>query len=136
MASIGGDITELTFNHPTIGSGTLFVKASEDSTFDLGGLRSNDDANGVDGGGNTIRQMNHVRWFVEVTASWDMNTRKDLEKVTAMAADPVEAEWTVSHINGVTYGGTGSPVGDLNGNGNTATFPLKISGGGVLKQIA
>ena len=36
MAVVGGDIVELTFNHPTLGSGIIFPKSAEDSTFDLG----------------------------------------------------------------------------------------------------
>jgi len=136
MAAIGGDITEVTWNHPTLGSGRLLIKASEDNTYDLGGLRGNDDANMVDGSGGNIRQLNRVRWSLDLTARWDMNTDQDLEKFTALAGDPVEAEWVVSHINGANYGGTGSPVGDIQGNGNSATFPAKISGGGTLKKIA
>jgi hypothetical protein len=135
MASVGGDITEITYNHPTIGSGRLFPKAAEDSTIDLGGFRGNDDANMVDGAGNDIRQLNRVRWSVESTIAWDMNTREDLENVSKMAEDPQSAEWTFAHINGTVYKGTGAPVGDMQGNGNAATFTLKVSGGGRLKKI-
>jgi hypothetical protein len=67
--AIGGDILELTFNHPTIGSGVVFAKAGEDNTFDAGGLRTGDDANMIDGGGNMIQQMNRVRWSFEATTS-------------------------------------------------------------------
>lgn len=132
---VGGDIIEITYNHPTLGSGTLFPKAAEDSTFDLGGFRSNDDANMVDGAGNAIDQMNRVRWSVESTIAWDMNTALTLEKLVALSSSPVPASWTFSHVNGSVYGGKGKPVGDLQGNGNAATFTLKLSGGGVLKKI-
>jgi len=135
MAAVGGDIVEITYNHPTLGSGTLFPKASEDSTYDLGGPRGNDDANMVTGNGQTIRQLNNVRWTFEVTLAWDMNSKEDLEKLTKMAGDPDEADWTFSHINGTIYSGKGSPVGDIKGNGNTSTTPLKVSGGGKLKKI-
>ena len=60
MSVIGGDILEITFNHPTLGSGIIFPKAAEDSTFDLGGFRSNDDAAGVDGSGEMIDQSDRV----------------------------------------------------------------------------
>jgi hypothetical protein len=50
----GGDIIEITFNHPSIGSGTLFPKAGEDSTYNTGGFRSADDDNMIDGAGNMI----------------------------------------------------------------------------------
>lgn len=136
MPVVGGDITEIQFNHPTIGTGFLFPKASEDSMFDLGGFRTNDDSDNVDGSGRTIRKLNRTRWSFTVLVAWDMNVAKDLEKVMQMAGDPVEAVWTISHVNGSVYQGTGSPVGDYDGNGNAATFPLNVSGGGRLRKIA
>lgn len=135
MPAIGGDLLEITFNHPTLGTGIIYPKSNEDSTFDTGGFRSADDANMIDGSGEMIDQLNRVRWSLESTVAWDMNTREDLEKVVAMSGSPVPAEWTFSHVNGTVYGGTGKPVGDLQGNGNAATFSLKISGGGILKKI-
>src|SRR5688572_7600879 len=133
--AVGGDIIEITYNHPTLGSGVIFPKAAEDSTFDLGGFRSNDDANMIDGSGAAIDQMNRVRWSLEATVAWDMNTDLTLEKLVALASSPVPASWTISHVNGSVYGGKGKPVGDLQGNGNAATFTLKISGGETLKKI-
>lgn len=133
--AVGGDITEITWNHPTLGSGVMYPKAGEDSTFDLGGFRANDDANSIDGGGNMIDQLNRVRWSLESTIAWDMNTDLTLEKIVALAGSPEQADWTISHVNGSVYGGKGKPVGDLQGAGNAATFALKISGGGKLKKI-
>lgn len=132
----GGDILEISFNHPTLGSGTIFPKSGEDSTLDPGGFRSNDDANGIAGNGAMIDQMNRVRWSLEATVAWDMNVAADLDKLKGLASSPVEAEFTIQHINGTIYGGKGKPVGDLKGNMNSATFPLKISGGGELSKIA
>ena len=133
--AVGGDIIEVTFNHPTLGSGTLFPKAAEDSTFDLGGIRGNDDANALEASGNTIRQLSMTRWSFESTYGWDMNNREDLEKLADLAGNPEEADWTFTSINGSVYGGKGAPVGDLQGNGNAATLSCKISGGGKLKKI-
>lgn len=130
----GGDIVEITYNHATVGSGVLFPKAAEDNTFDLGGFRSGDDMNMVDGGGNMLDQMNRARWSVEAVISNDMNTREEMEKVNALAASPLPATWTFSHINGTVYTGTGKPVGDLANNVNQSTFTLKVSGGGKLKK--
>lgn len=134
--AVGGDIVEVTFNHPSLGSGTIFPKSAEDSTFDLGGFRSNDDGNMIDGGGNMIDQMNRVRWSFETTVAWDANVDETLEKLVGLASSPDQADWTFTSINGTIYGGKGKPVGDLQGNGNSATFALKISGGGTLKKIA
>jgi hypothetical protein len=135
MAAIGGDILEVAYNHPTLGSGILFPKAGEDSTFDNGGFRNSDDANMIDGGGAAIYQMNRVRWSFECTVANDNNTREDLEKVVALAESTEETTWTVSHISGAVYKGKGKPVGDLQGNGNAATFTLKVSGSGKMAKI-
>ena len=131
----GGDIVEITYSHPTIGSGVLYPKSAEDSTFDTGGFRSEDDANMIDGGGNMIDKMNRVRWEFDGTISWDANVAEELEQLVALSSSPVLAMWTFASINGTVYQGKGKPVGDLKGNGNTAQVAIKISGGGALIQI-
>jgi hypothetical protein len=136
MPAIGGDILEVTYNHPTLGSGTFFPKAGEDSTFDPGGFRGDDDANGIDGGGRAIRKLNRARWSFEVMIANDMNTANDLKKIADLAASPVEADWTVAHVNGSVWRGNGNPVGDVNANGNAGTMNLKVSGGGTMKKIS
>lgn len=132
----GGDIIEITYNHDTLGSGVIYAKAAEDSTFDLGGFTSADDSNMVDGGGNMIDTINQKRWKFGVTVSWDMNSANELEKIQQLAQSPVQADWTITSINGTVWGGKGKPVGDYEGNGNAATFPLLLSGGGKLKKIS
>jgi len=132
----GGDILEITYNHPTLGSGVIFAKSNEDSTFDTGGYRSADDANMVDGGGNMIDQMNQVRWKFGCTASWDQNTNNELDVISELAGNALQAEYTISVINGTVWGGTGKPVGDYEANANQSTFALLLSGGGKLKKIS
>lgn len=132
----GGDIIEITYNHPTLGDGTIFAKSNEDSTFDLGGFRSNDDAEMVDGAGVMIDQINRKRWKFSVVVSWDMNSANELEKIVDLAGSPVQADWTISSINGTVWGAQGKPVGDYEGNGNNPTFTLTISGGGKMKKIS
>ncbi len=135
MASVGGDIVEITYNHPTLGQGSFFPKAAEDSEYNLGGLRADDDANGLSGDGGIIVKLNRTRWHFMVKVAWDANNREDLEKAVALAGSPVLAQYTFSHVNGTVYEGSGLPVGDLIGNANSATFDLKISGSGkLLKQ--
>lgn len=132
----GGDIIEITYNHPTLGSGTIFAKSNEDSTFDLGGFRSNDDSEMIDGSGAMIDQINQKRWKFAVVVSWDMNANNELDKIVQLAGSPVQADWTFSSINGTVWGGTGKPVGDYEGNGNNPTFTLTVAGGGKLKKIS
>jgi len=133
--AVSGDITEVTCNHPDLGSFVFSPKANESSKYDLGGLVSNDDENGVDGSGAMIDQMNNTRWSFEVPVSWDPNNRQELESVSALQSSPKPGDWTFTHINGTVYNGLGKPVGKHTADGNTGTFTLKVSGGGKLKQI-
>ncbi len=130
----GGDIVEVTYNHPTLGSGVLLPKAGEDSTYDLGGIRSSDDAQMIDGGGRIMDQLNRARWSFEVVISAGVGDNTQ-EIVTALAGSPETADWTITNINGRVYAGNGKPVGDLTVNGNTSQMTLKLSGGGVLKVL-
>ena len=132
----GGDILEISYKHPTLGSGVLFPKSSEDGTLDPGGYRSNDDANGITGDGQNIRQINRVRWSFESTVGWDMALQDEVDQMRKLAASPVDADWTFTHINGTIWGGKGAPVGDIQGNTNTAQMSIKISGGGQLTKIS
>lgn len=135
MGAVGGDIVEASWSHPTLGAGTVYPKSSEDSSFDLGGFRSDDDTALIDGSGEMIDKMNRKRWVAEMIVAWDNNVRQELEKISALAASPVPATWTISHVSGAVYKGKGKPVGDYAGNGNTAQFPLKVQGGSILKKI-
>lgn len=133
--AIGGDLIEATYNNPVLGTGVFFFKGSEDGTFNLGGLTTQDDSSMVDGAGSPIRIMNNKMWSAEGTVSWDMITNKELEKLQALSAEPTSSDWTFSHANGVIYSGKGFPVGDIAGNTGQATFPIKIAGGGKLAQV-
>ncbi len=130
----GGDILEITWNNPNQGSGVCFAKAAEDGTFNLGGVRANDDMNGIAGSGEVITTLNRQRWSIDTTIAWDMQVAGTLEKLSALAGDPAETDFTISIINGAIYSGKGRPVGDLAGSSNTSTFPLKLSGGGILQK--
>ncbi len=136
MGAVGGDITQISFTHPTIPGATFFPKANEESTYDLGGVRTDDDASGVDGAGNIIRKMTHMRWFWEGTLAGDMNTRKDLESLTALAASTADATFKVAHINGAVYQGKGTVVGDVQQNGLNATIKIKFAGGQQMVKIS
>jgi hypothetical protein len=135
MAAVGGPFIEITYNHPVLGTGALYPKGDEDSEFDLGGVRTEDDDNGVDASGEMIKTMTPKRWSVEATVSNDMNTRQEMEKLVALAGEPADADWTFTHINGTIYGGKGAVVGDLKGAARAATISFKVQGGGKMKQL-
>ena len=135
MSYVGGDIIEITYQHPVVGSGTLFCKGSEDGTLDPGGYRSADDAAMITGDGVKIRQINRAAWSFECPPiAWDMTDKDELAKLSALAGSPVEANWTITSISGAIWAGKGNPVGDIQGNTNTSQIPLKLSGSGILEK--
>lgn len=126
--AVGGDIIEVTVNHPVLGSRVFFPKANEGNTYDTGGIRTEDDADSVAGGGEMIWKKNRKAGFFEVVLANDQNTREDAAFIAQLAAEPAEGDWTFSIINGTVYGGKGIPVGDIQPNINDATFTLKVLG--------
>lgn len=137
MAHIAGDITEITFNHPTLGNGVFYPKTGEGATIDKGGIRTADDAANRAANGQAIYVKNQVNWMLEVACKCDIkNTPNDLEVYTALCESNEEADWTTTHISGAVYGGKGMPVGDAQTDAQAGTFTLKISGGGKLEKIA
>ena len=136
MAYVGGDIIEITYNHPVIGSGSLKCKAGEDGTLDRGGFRSADEAAMVTGDGQMIDQINRVRGSFECPPiAWDMTGTDEPDKIGQMAESPVLADWTITSISGAIFAGKGKPVGDLAANTNTAQMPLKIAFAGKVRKI-
>ena len=132
--AVNGDIREITYSHPTIGSGAFKTKSNESNTFDPGGFRTNDDANQVTSDGTMMQQKNRVLGFLEVVCENDMDVRLDVQKVQELSADSVQADWTFTMNNGSVYKGKGTPVGDIQADTNTGTFTLKVNGAGFEKQ--
>lgn len=132
---IGGDLFEAVCSHPTLGVFYFSPKSNESFTIDKGGLRSNDDANGITSKGQIIDQLNVVRWSVEGPLAVDFNSGNEIDGLAALAADPLPGVWTFSLISGAILKGVGKPVGDQNSDSNTAQQTLKVSGGGTLEII-
>ena len=135
MSNVGGDITEITFTHPTIGSGTFYAKSGEDAVVNYGGLRSADEVQNITGNGDNIDIMTNSRWRVEVVCAWSTTEREDSKVLNELAASTVPADWTFQHVSGAIYGAKGKPVGDLDGSLGNATFTLITSGGQKAKRI-
>lgn len=136
MAIIGGDWLQITVQHPTLGKHTFLPKSNETSTFDVGGITTNDDANQVTATRQGIWQMNMARGFLETVVANDMNEGQDVIFAKKLSGDPVDGTWTASHINGSIWGFTGRPVGDIQADMNAATFTLKVAFHGDPNKIA
>ena len=134
MGIVAGDILEIQWSHPKLGSGVWSPKSNEDSTTNTGGFRTNDDKSSVTGNGKMITQINNTLWSVECTIAWDQNIANEVEVVSKLAGDPEDTTFTITHINGTIWGGVGRPVGDVAGNMNTGVLPIKLAGGGKLEK--
>jgi hypothetical protein len=132
---VGGDILEIVCKHPELGEFRFQVKAGESFNIDAGGLRSNDDANMISGGGEFIDQINRVRWSMEGPVAVDPISGNEFENLPALAASPILGTWTVTHISGTVWKGQGKPVGDLVADTNTAQLPLKVAGKGRMEKL-
>jgi hypothetical protein len=65
-----------------------------------------------------------------------MVDQDELDILSQMAASPILADWTITSISGAIYGGKGKPVGDIQGNMNTAQATLKIAFSGEVKRLS
>jgi hypothetical protein len=129
MAAIGGDVAEITYNHPTLGTGNFQPIAGEDNTFQPGGLVNNDDAASITADGQIVVDKSRIRGSFEVVVVNDMNTREDLTRAKSLVADTAPAQWTISLINGTVWAGVGVIVGELDGSIKQSRFTLKIAAG-------
>lgn len=132
---VGGDITGITCNHPTLGSFNFAAKSNESYTIDPGGKRSNDDANSVTADGTMIDQVNAVRWSFEGPIMSDFISNQEVENFPALAESFDLATWTFTLISGTIYKGLGKPVGDFTIDTNTSQATTKIAGGGKLEKL-
>jgi hypothetical protein len=124
--NVGGDIIEITYNNPNVGSGVFFAVSNKDAELDLGGFRTNESKEGITGNGQLIRTIMNGRGKFTCDIAVDMNSRQDMENIAALAADLDETSWTISWINGITYGGSGFPVGQYQQNTKEATVKLTV----------
>lgn len=133
---LGGDITELSCSHPTLGDFRFAPKANESFTIDPGGIRNDDDSSNITGGGKMIQKKNRVLWSIEGPIAIDYINDTEHNAIPKLMESAEMGVWTLTHISGVIWKGTGIPVGDFNTDTNTAQGTLKISGDGKLEKIS
>lgn len=133
----GGDLLEITCNHPILGDFRFDPKGSEDTEVDFGGYMKQDADDSVTGAGTDIVIMNRKRWsVVSPPLAWEQNP-DTLQTLQSIQSNPEPATFTFTFIDGSVYKGTGHIYGDVKGNKNAATVnPLKFAGGGQLEDIA
>jgi hypothetical protein len=133
--AVGGDLLDVNWTHPTLGQGTFYFKAAEDSDLCIGGFESQDEDNNIDGSGTRIDILNRTVPYIKGTAVNDMDNGT-LEQIQLLAANPAPATYTFTWINGHVYKITGGkPVGKIENNVNAATFDLKIAGSNTAQKL-
>ena len=132
----GGDLKEITFNHPELGVFSFSTKSDESYEVDPGGFRSADDANMITGGGDNIRKINRVKWCVEGPLVFNFNgASQEMVNLPLIAENPIDGTWTFEHISGAIWKGNGSVVGDIKPDTNNSQATIKMSGGGRLERV-
>ncbi len=134
MAIYAGAFTEVTYNNPTAGSGTLNVMVDEDANVDYGGLRTDEEVK-LDSSNQAVYNMTPKPWKVDATFSNDFNGTGTAEQVNALAAALSETDFTFAFPSGSVYSGKGRIVGDISGSVK-GTVALVFSGGGKLAKQA
>lgn len=135
MSFIGGDIIELVAQNPVLGSFRFSPKANEAFTLNKGGLRTNDDNNGITGNGQAIRQLNRMRWSIDGPAAVDFLSGNGFDDLDKLASSPRDTTWTITLVSGQIYKAVGWPVGEMPVDTNTAQVTLKIQGSGQLEPL-
>lgn len=131
----GGDLIDMNWTHPTLGQGTFYAKANEDSSIFIGGFVSADEDNNIDGGGTRIDKLNRAVPYVKCTAVNDMSLGT-AEQIQALQSSPDPATYTFTWVNGHVYKLTGGKiVGAIEINVNESTFDLKIAGSNTLQKL-
>ena len=123
---IAGYFTEVFSQHSIVGNKKFDLKSGEDSETDRGGLRIVDDENNRTASGQLITQYENKQPYIQFTCAVDGDIEdycQDLIKET-----PSELPtWTLTHISGDVYVGTGTIVGDVKPNRNAGTLQLKVA---------
>lgn len=132
---LGGDITEISCSHPTLGDFRFSTKGDESYEVDFGGFRNDDDDSAITGNGKKIGKKTQTRWSFSGPLMVDMKNKVETNNIPKLAESDEDATWTFTHISGAIWKGEGEIVGELKIDTNTAQMPVKVSGGGKLEEI-
>lgn len=127
MAFSGGDLEQLTCNHPVLGQFTFDPYGGEDSTYTLGGNVSDDDDSKASASGAMIDSMMTKRDSFSCVISGSPGD-KVYENLVSLRSHPKLGVWTATNINGTVYRITGKPVGDIAASGKDSKIEIKLAG--------
>jgi len=127
MPAIGGTPESI-----SIAGREFACTADNDINRKLGGFENEKQSNG-DGTTRTIKTR--VPWMLSgVTVEID-NTNGDQEFLEQVQRSSVDVDITVSYVDGTTYAGQGTIVGELIYTNQSAAASMDLSGPGDLKAL-
>jgi hypothetical protein len=138
MASVtGGDLKEVRFNNPDVGSGKFSSKSGETHTLMLDYYRTDDDDTNIDSSGNLLNLKSLKPGAYEFTIVNDERNpnRQELETLVALSGSFTDTTWSFTSVNGIAYTATGNVVGDISLDRSKATISGKVMLTNV-KQLA
>lgn len=135
MPIIAGQFTEVMCQHPTAGDFKFDIKSGEDSEMDLGGDRIVDEANNKVSSGKMIVQFENATGYVQFTCGYTNECGVYIQALISASGDEL-GTFTITHIDGSSYIGKGTIVGDVKPNRNAGTIQLKAAFEGEVQVIS
>lgn len=127
MSITAGDIRELAFDHRELGNRIFDVKSSDDHSYKIGGLMSDDSDDNITTTGKRIDRLTVKPWELEVTLGLNPGDSDFLQQATGLD----EGSVTVTFMSNEVRSGRGKPVGELSVNNQAGTITVKFQGGGT-----
>lgn len=126
MSIIAGIFTEAFCQHSIVGNQKFDMKSGEDSEVDRGGWRIVDDENNRTASGKNIIQYENKQPYIQIVCAVDGSIEDYIQALIKETANELP-NWTLTHISGDVYVGTGHIAGDVKPNRNAGTLQFKVA---------
>ena len=126
MTFIAGYFTEVNCQHSIAGNQKFDLKSGEDSETDRGGLRITDDENNRTASGKLIIQYENKQPYIQFVCAVDGSLEDYVNSLIAGSIQEIP-NWTLTHVSGDIYIGSGVIVGDVKPNRNAGTLQIKVA---------
>jgi len=132
----GADIDSFTVTSPSLGNFRFLPISGESNTFDMGGLRNQDNGT-VAAGGKRVQSKYRVPGIFEFAAVGDDPINlNEYQTACNLAGANEEQTWNIILLNGSQWTGTGAIEGDIKLDPLKATFSFKVvCGQGWTKSV-